>query len=114
MKKVLLTILGVFLVIMIVGAILVYTNKDKLTDLVVEKGFGAMKEAVIKNIPSNVSSNDVTVLFDKAVIKIKSGEFDKNKMQVIATNFQVSFQDQKFDSAEIVLIMNSLTDFVED
>jgi len=111
MKKVLLIVLGVFLLIIVVGSIYVYTNKEKLTNMAVEKGFGAMKEAVITNIPANVAADDVSKIFDETVIKIKTGEFDKTKMQEIATIFQTSFQDQVLDSTEIVLILNSLRDF---
>lgn len=112
MKKVLLTVLGVFVVLIIVGVVWIYMNKEKLTNFAVEKGFSAMETAVLDNSPSDIPADEVKKVFEETVAKIKSGDFDKDKMKEIATTFQTSFQDQKLDSAEVVLIMKELKDFV--
>ncbi len=114
MKKVLLTILGVFVVLIIVGVVWIYMNKEKITNFAVEKGFTAMESAVLQNSPSNISEDEVKKVFEETVAKIKSGDFDKEKMKTIATTFQTSFQDQKLDSTEVVLIIKELKDFVEE
>jgi hypothetical protein len=114
MKKVLLTVLGVFIVLIIVGVVWIYMNKEKLTNMAVEKGFSAMETAVLQNSPSDIPADEVKKIFEETVAKIKSGEFDKEKMQAIATTFQTSFNDQKLDSAEVVLIIKELKDFVEE
>ena len=107
--------IGVYTMMVLLGIIsiaLVYmTSINRTNNLVVEKSFSAMKEAVISNIPANVAADDVSKIFDETVLKIKTGEFDKTKMQEIATVFQTSFHDQVLDSTEIVLILNSLKDF---
>ena len=104
MKKFLL-ILGIILVILIIAGI-IYC--PKIVDYAIEKGFDAMENSVIANLPDSSSKAEAKIIFDKTLTKIKEGEIEKQRLQGLMTTFQSSFEDQKLDSTEVREIMNEL------
>lgn len=114
MKKLLLIGGGIILAVVIVGAVLIYSNKDKLVNFAIEKGFGAAETAILENLPQSVSEDEVKSLFNKSVEKIKSGNFDKQKMQGIVLYFQDAFQDKKLEQSEVDHLLDELKQFVEE
>ncbi len=108
MKKFLITVGIVVAVIIVVGAVLIYANRGKITNFVFQKTFETMESAVMKDLPASVPQDSVHTLFSNVRSKIKTGEVDKQKFQRLIFTFQNDLKDKKLDSLEVVGIIDSL------
>ena len=108
MKKVLLIAGIVVIIVVIIAVILIHTNKDKITNLAIDKGFNAMEMAVLRDCPRSISPDSVQVIFDKAIARIKSGDANKQQMQEIMTSFRTGLRDKQLDSLEVISLLEEL------
>ena len=108
MKKVLLTIVIIVGAIIIIAGIFICANKNKVANLMMEKGLGAMEQIVLQEKPKSLSADSVILIFNKAEEKIKNKEVDKNKMQKLFLSFQADYSDKHLDSLEVVNFLKEL------
>jgi hypothetical protein len=108
MKKGALIAIAVILGIILVAALYICSNKDKLAGMVVEKSFAAMENAVVKNLPEGTSQDSVRTAFKNIVEKIKTHQVDKQELKTFVITFQAAFRDQKLDSTEVVQLLEGL------
>ncbi len=98
----------VILVIVLIGGGLVYTQKDKLANLAVEKGFTAMEDRVMLSLPESVSRESAGAIFSKTLEKIKSGAASQKEIQGVFMAFQSGMRDGSLDSLEVANLLNGL------
>ncbi|MFQ5636596.1 MAG: hypothetical protein ACE5IR_01210 [bacterium] len=108
MKKFLLITVIVIVAVILIGGILIYVNKDKLTSFAVEKSVGAIEEMVMPNLPASVSQDSAKAIFSNAVDKLKTGEVKPPELQKVVSLFQSSMSDNKLDSLEVVNLLDGV------
>jgi hypothetical protein len=101
-------ILIIIAVIIVIGAALLWINKDKIINFAMEKSFEAMEKAVVTNLPVSVSQDSARVLFDRTFEKIKSREIDSQGLRDLMLKFQSGMRDRKLDSLEVSDILQDL------
>ncbi len=108
MKKGPLVAVAVAALILLVACIYVYSNRDRLMGMVIEKSFVAMGNSVIKNLPHGVSQDSVRAMINDVAGKIKTANVDKQELKNFVSAFKTGFHDQKLDSAEISRLLEGL------
>jgi hypothetical protein len=101
-------ILIIIAAIIIIGAGLLWINKDKIINFAVKKGVEVMENAVVSSLPVSVSQDSVRVLFKKTMDKITASEISGEDLRELLTTFQQSMQDKKLDSLEVNTILQGL------
>ena len=108
MKKFLITAGIIIGAIILVGGILIYTNRARIANFVFQKTFDTMETAVVENLPASVSQDSLHTLFNNVRNKVKTGKIDKQKFNHLIFTFQTDIKDKKLDSLEVVGIIDSL------
>ena len=108
MKKFLITAGVIIGTIIVIGGILIYTNRGKIANFVFQKTFETMETVVIKDLPRSVPQDSVLTLFSNVRNKAKIGTVDKQKFQRLIFTFQADIKDKNLDSLEVVGIIDSL------
>ena len=101
-------ILIIIAAVILIGAGLLWINKDKIIHFAMQKSFEAMEKAVVTNLPVSVSKDSVRVLFDRTMDKIKSREIDGEDLRDLLMTFQAGMSDRSLDSLEVSDILKGL------
>jgi len=95
-----LIVLAVIVIILIVGVILIYVNRDKI----MEAGIGYMIETteteILKDIPDGYTPEQVKNIMAQLKDGIKTDKIDQEEAQVLASEFQYVMSDKKIDKEE--------------
>ncbi len=113
MKKVLITILIIVAILIVIAAVFICSQKEKLASMAMEKTMTAAKSAMMQNMPESVPADSAAKIIDAVTAKIKNGELGQEDLQVLATDFQAAFQDQKIDSTEVVMLLNTMNQLAQ-
>ncbi len=104
------SILGI---IIVVGSIYYYANRDRMPDLVYQKSLALLKRQTIVHLSSESDVKKIENLFDRTLQKIHSENFDKKKWHDLKTIILDSLKDSKLDSIEIKYVLERVRKFVE-
>lgn len=108
MKKALLIVV-VAIVVVILGLMALFSLKgDKLAAFAIEKSIPYVQTTVMKNLPQDVSAEEVKTYFTKLTDKIKSGKYDKAEAQQLLLTFKKSMENKKIDSEEVKKMIESV------
>jgi hypothetical protein len=107
MKKILLIAGGIILAIILALFALVYLKGDQLATLAIEKSIPYVESALLKNLPADVSADDVKATFVKVADKIKSKQYDTAEAQNLLLIFKKSMDDKKVDADEVKKMLES-------
>jgi len=106
MKKGLLILGVVVLLVIVVGGFLVYTNKDKLANMAIEKGFEALETKVLANLPQSIPADSAKAIFASALSKVQRGEVDQARLQKMFTDMQTTLQESELDSTHVANLLH--------
>jgi len=107
MKKILLIVGGIILVIILAFFALIYLKGDQLATLAIEKSIPYVESNLLKNLPADVSAEDVKATFTKVADKIKSKQYDAAEAQHLLLIFKKSMDDKKIDADEAKQMLES-------
>ena len=74
-------ILIIIAAVILIGAGLLWINKDKIINFAMEKSFEAMEKAVVTNLPVSIAQDSARALFDRTLDKIKSREINSEELK---------------------------------
>ncbi|MFQ5751865.1 MAG: hypothetical protein ACE5HI_07695 [bacterium] len=103
-----LSILGI---IVIIGGLYYYSKRDRVSNLVYQKSLHLFKREVMSRLPVEFTKVQAEQLFNQALRKLQSEDFDKRKLQTLKKNIVRSVSDGKLDSLEVKLLMENLKEF---
>ncbi len=108
MKKVILAVVILLVLVIVVGAIYVFTHRDQIMGKIMEKGLAGLQSAVVSNMPTEEKKAEVQAIFKELGEKIKTGAVDKNELQDLGLTLKKSFEDKKLDEKETEIIVQKL------
>lgn len=106
-------ILIIIAAVILIGAGLLWINKDKIIRFAMEKSFEAMEKAVVTNLPVSVSQDSVRVLFSRTMDKIKSREIKGEDLRDLLMTFQSGMSDRSLDSLEVADILKGIKEIAQ-
>jgi hypothetical protein len=108
-----LIVLAVIVIILIIGVILVYVNRDKI----MEAGIGMMIEAaeteILKDVPDGYTPEQVKSIMAQLKEGVKSDLIDKDEAQELANEFQYIMSDKKIDKEEGAKLLGMIQDALD-
>ncbi len=113
MKRVILAVLIVFLVVIGAMAILITFNKDKIVSKGLNKMFTEVETQITPNLPADIDKEQVHLVFEKAIAKVQSGDFQPEKIQGIIMIYRECAKDKQIDSDEAKKILKQVEKYLE-
>jgi hypothetical protein len=101
MKKILLIGAGVIGLIVLVGAILLYFNRDKIASYAMDRALNKVEGQVLQNLPDHKAADTVKSDFAALHERLQSGTMKAEDIKELAAMFYNSYQDEKLDSIEV-------------
>ena len=102
--------LGVTFLILIIGGILVYINRDKI----ISKGTKYIEIGIMNQLPEGVDKKEVKEIFAKAREAIKSGRVDNDKLKLAAKEYKEAIKDKELSEKEVERIIKYLKEAFEE
>ena len=112
-KKVVLVIVGLFVVVIIFGGVYLYTQRHELSDRAIESSFLALETEMILNLPDDLSEDEVRRIFSEVIRKVKEKKISEEALVEFAQATQTAMKDGKLDHAEVRAILAKLKEIIK-
>jgi hypothetical protein len=101
MKKILLIGAGVVGLVVLIGAILLYVNRDKISSYAMDRALTKIEPQVIQHLPNARDTETVKAEFAALHERLQSGHVKPDEIKELAALFYNSYKDERLDSAEV-------------
>ena len=101
MKKILLIGAGVIGAIVLVGAVLLYFNRDKIASYAMDRALSKVEGQVLQNLPGHNAVDTVKKDFAALHERLQSGNMKAEDIKDLAAMFYSNYRDEKLDSVEV-------------
>lgn len=107
-----LIIVAAILLLIIVGIFIVWLNRDKVGNYLLDKAIGTAETEIVANLPDGYTEAEVHDLMIRLKTAIKNGEISGPEIQELAQSFQAAVGDQQISKEEgahlLMLIQQAL------
>lgn len=107
-----LIVMAVIVVIIIVGAVLVYMNRDKIFEAGISYLVDAVETELASEPPEGYTAESIHELLAEFKIKIKNQELDPATTQKLAGGFREALADEEFDQEEKLQMLHLIEEAV--
>lgn len=95
-----LIIVAAILLLIIVGIFIVWLNRDKVTNYMLDKAVAAAETKITANLPDGYTEAQVHDLMAELKTAIKNGEISAPEIQELAGSFQTAVSDNEISKEE--------------
>jgi len=114
MKKILLIIAGVVAIVVVIGAVLLYANRDKITNFATDRTLNFVEAQLMEHIPDPATEVKVKVDFRTLHERLQAGKVKSSDVKDLAALFYTSYRDEKLDSTEVRKIIDQVHKLVSE
>ena len=108
MKKILLFGAGIVGLVVLVGAILLYFNRDKIASYAMDRALYKVEGQVLQNLPDHRAADSVKSDFAALHERLKSGTMKAEDIKDLAAMFYSDYKDEKLDTLEVRQLMEQV------
>lgn len=95
-----LIVLAALLLIIIIGVVIVWINKDNILEVGINYMTEAVEKEIVRNLPDGYTPEKVSQIIADLKAGIKSDEIASQDIQGLANTFQVAMSDKEIDKDE--------------
>jgi|GEM_PF-2897741 len=95
-----LVVFAIFVLLLIIGIVVVWINKDKIAEASLEYMTKAAEKEITANLPPGYTPESVHSIMEAFKDGVKSKDIDPQEISRIATAFQVAIKDKTIDQEE--------------
>lgn len=101
MRKILIVGAAVIGFVVLVGAILLYANRDKIASYTMDRALLKVEGQVLQNLPDQLAVETARKEFAALHERLQSGTVKADEIKELAAMFYSNYRDEKLDSAEV-------------
>lgn len=105
-----LIIVAAILVIVIIGFILVWLNKDKIVEAGLNYMTQTAEQEIVKNLPDGYTPESVHQVMEDLKVAIREGRVSNTQVQELASTYQTVMADKQIDKDEGVRLLALIQD----
>ena len=101
MKRILLLVAGVIGLVILVAAILLYFNRDKIASFAMDRALTSVEGRLIAELPAGMAPDSVRAEFASLHTLLASGSVTADEIKDLAATYYGAMKDERLDSAEV-------------
>ena len=98
LKRVMLVGAAVLSLVVVVGALLLYLNRDKITAYAVDRALSKVEEQVLQNIPDPKAAHEAKLQFAALHERLQRGTVKSDDVKDLAATFYNKYREGKIDT----------------
>jgi methionine salvage enolase-phosphatase E1 len=114
MKKIILLVAGIIGIVVLVAAILLYINRDKITNFAADRTLNYVEMQVMQHVADPHRADSVRTDFAMLHERLRAGTVKSSDVKDLAALFYTSYKNGKLDSAEVRQILGKIHDLVRE
>jgi methionine salvage enolase-phosphatase E1 len=108
MKKILLIGAGVIGLVVLVGAVLLYANRDKISSYAMDRALTKIEPQVLQHLSNAQDAATAKAEFATLHARLQSGDVRADEIKELAAMFYASYRDEQLDSTEVRQLVNQV------
>ena len=108
MKRILLIGAAVVGLVVLVGAVLLYVNRDKISSFAMDRALTKIEPQVLQSLPGAKDEEAAKAGFAALHERLQSGDVRPDEIKELAAMFYNSYKDEKLDSVEVRQIVDQI------
>jgi hypothetical protein len=108
MKKILLIGAAVVGLVVLLGAVLLYANRDKISSFAMDRALTKIEPQVLQSLPAAKDADEAKAGFAALHDRLRSGDVRSDEIKELAAMFYNSYKDERLDSVEVRQIVDQV------